>query len=346
MQLEDFKKEITNEDYDKVYEVIVKKDIELINKIGKIKNIDVQVDDEDDLATRLYHYYAIFREESGMFKYIKYVVFKLQKYEYEGIDEYDTPLERIKTYINDYNNLQELINTYEEEKNNLKNKSIIDIRKEYKDKFINLFKEMLDYKNISYKQDISFSELITKVYPSYYFFADDFKNIENAIENGYIQDDSGDEDYYINKDEDPVEVAHYLSSIYKSIKDNNYYQTVAYLYHEIPLKEKETYEDIYNQEKLKIVNIFKEMLDYKNIAYNDKDNYSSLLNKVANTYPYLNDVLRGLDFNYQDKEYITIIDRMKDIEEALLKRYKNYEQEMLEYQKKLKDDWDDEDFLE
>lgn len=346
MELKDFKKEIQEKEYDKVYDEIVKKDIDLIKKISKIKNIDITMGkyESQDLEAELYHYYAIFREESGMFKYIQYVIFKLDKYHYEPLDEYDTPLQRIESYINDYNNLQQLIDTYEEEKEKLKDKSIIDIRNEYKDKFITLFKEMLEYKKKTYSKDASFNDLLNKVYVSYYFFAEDLENIENAIEKGYIQDDSYNEDYYINKDEDPVEVSHYLSMIYKNIKDNDYYKSVAYFYHEFELKDGETYEDLYNQEKDKITNIFKEMLDYKNISYNDKDTYNSLFNKVEETYPYLKDVLYGLYSSYNDKGYITILDRMVNIEEALLRRYKNYDQEMIEYQKSLKDEIDENDF--
>ena len=335
MELKDFKKEIQEKDYDKVYDIIVQKDIELIKKISKIKNIDITMGKygSQDLGAELYHYYAIFREESGMFKYIQYVIFKLDKYFYEPLDEYDTPLQRIESYINDYNNLQKLIDTYEEERENLKGKSIIDIRNDYRDKYTELFKEMLDYKKKTYPKNITFNELLEKVYISYYYFAEEFENIERAIEEGYIQDDSYDEEYYINKDDDPVEIVHYLSMTYKNIKDNDYYKSVANFYHEFELKDGETYEDLYKREKNKIKDIFKEMLDYKKVSYNDKDTYNSLFNKVEETYPYLKDVLYGLYSNYNDKSYITILDRMVNIEETLLRRYKNYDKEMIEYQK-------------
>lgn len=347
MELKDFKKEIEAKKYDKVYDVIVQKDIELIKEISKIKNIDITMGKygSQDLEAELYHYYAVFREESGMFKYIQYVIFKLEKYYYEPLDEYDTPLQRIESYINDYNNLQKLIDTYEEEKEKLKDKSIIDIRNEYKDKFLNLFKEMLDYKKKKYQKNISFNELLKKVSISYYFFIEELENIENAIEKGYIQDDSYDEDYYIKKDEDPVEIAHYLSTMYKNIKDNDYYKSVAYFYHEFELKDGETYEDLYDQEKNKIINIFKEMLDYRKISYNEKDNYDGLFKKVEENYPYLKDVLYGLYPNYRDRDYITILDRMVNIEEALLNRYKNYDQEMIKYQNKLKQEESTNDFF-
>ncbi len=334
MEKKDFEQDFKIHNYDKIFNIIVEKDFELVNQIAKIKKIDVSFSEKEErnIESDIYHYYFIFKRQSGMFRYVANVIFQLHYYFYEGIDENETDERRLELYIEQHNNLQDLLNQYLEIEKRLQNKTISLELEHYKEEFIKIFKKMLDYKNKSYENDISFNELVKKVDANYYLISEDIANIENAIDKGYIEYHNDDESVVVESDEDPVELIYFLENQYEYLKQEKNYDEIAYFYRDFEPEEGKTYEDLYDSERAKLIGIFKEMLDYRNVQYEANESYTSLKYKVQNEYPFFQNALSLMSPDAPYRGYIDMLDSMVNVEENLLSRYKNYDEEMKKYQ--------------
>lgn len=337
MELNDFKSYLEKEEYDKVYDIIVNKTFDLIKKIAAEKNVDLEQKNNKDTSQEhlIYHYMYIFKRKSSMFRYIYYIMNNYSSFNCDEIDEFDTKEKKLQRYIDEYNSLEKLLDKYLDMKKSLEKFSFEDLINLYKQKFTSLYKEMLIYKKKTFDEDISFEVLSSKVNVYYQFYREYIEDIFLVLLNRSLYFRTYDENLIMESDEDPVEVIYFLKSTYEHIKDE--YKKYAYYYKDIELEEDESYRDRYNKELDKIEDIFKEMLKYRNIEYKEDEDFTDLKIKVMEEYPYLEGAIRIDLSDYPGDTYIISINKLYTLQECLLKRYKNYDEEMKNYQEYNKD---------
>jgi hypothetical protein len=215
---------------------------------------------------------------------------------------------------------------YNEAKKLIKEKDYKTAKEEKTQKLIQLFKEMLKYKNIEYDENWNFKEWIDAIDTNYHYFHDILKETSNLVILGDLSSS--------NDDGNQTQAIKYLIDLYNQLSDEeNGYKEYANYYDDIKLQEGQTYEDLYKLEKEKFVKLFKEMLDFVNVEH-DSDYFENLSAQVGLAYPYYSDTIIRLDSLIwsTDETYISIIHSMRCIYEKFSEGYKNHEQNMKEYQ--------------
>lgn len=264
--------------------------------------------------------------------------------------------------MKDFNNQEA---RYNEIRNEIQKNGYKTEEKKQIDKLIKLFKEMLIYKNKSYDDNWSFDEWIDNIDTQYHFFNESLDTVVRIIKFGYYIED----DYNYNETEvSDVEKIIALQDLYKELIDEDEgYKKFAYYYNEIELKDGQTYSDVYELEKKKMVELFKEMLEFVNVkccddSYNylksseneevNENSYScdidDLMPLIKQYYPYYNNILNHLSALMWSTSvtYIVLIDSMEKIYESLSKSYKNREKDLQEYKKLVKKDEDGYEYVD
>lgn len=228
-------------------------------------------------------------------------------------------------------------------KKEIKQKGFEALKKEKIDKLINIFKEMLEYKNKKYDNNWSFSEWLKAVDFSYYYYDYILQETLYKVEYRKLPSD-------VYEDEpteiDDVDVIIALDELYQILTNpEKDYKKYANYYKEIELKEGETYSDLYDKELENFKNLFKEMLDFLNVKY-EKDDFFSLSVLICEHYPYYTDIIINLRnlINVLNKTYISILYDMQKLYEYFSREYKNHEKNMKEYQEDM-EFIDDEGFI-
>lgn len=225
---------------------------------------------------------------------------------------------------------------------------------------------MLTYKNKAYDDNWSFEQWIDNIDTHYHFFNESLNTVLRIIRFGYYFED--DYDYNYNEIEvDDVEKIIALQDLYEELADENAgYKHLAYYYKEIELEEGQTYSDVYELEKKKMMELFKEMLEFVNVkccddssnylksSANEEENNKSysydledLASLVKQHYPYYNNILIHLSTLMWNPNvtYIVLIDSMEKIYESLSKSYKNREKDLQEYKRLVKKDEDGYEYI-
>jgi hypothetical protein len=216
-------------------------------------------------------------------------------------------------------------NVYKETDRAIEEKGYTTAKEEKMQELIQLFKEMLEYKNIEYDDKWNFKEWIDVIDTNYHYFHDILRDTSNSVTLG---DFSNSKDK-ISRREEIIDIIYLRNQL--SDKENGY-KEYAHYYDDIKLKEGQTYEDLYKLEKEKYIKLFKEMLDFVNVKY-DSDYFDNLSAQVALAYPYYSDTIIRLDSLVwsADETYISIIHSMRSIYKIFSEGYKNHEQNMKEY---------------
>ena len=274
---EDFKKEMENKDYDSIYKVMAEKSIELVKKIAKVKKIELpkidlyneRVFDEID---------EIFKSNSIYFGSIETLMWTFCRWEDDYLKE--SKEQKIKTSIGLYNKSLLRLEEYEKEKEKIDENGYKKLKEEEIDKIILLFKEMMQYKNKKYDDNWDFNSWLDAISENYNYFHSEIVDIYDIYYYGHV-------DRYMDGEEvidvDKVEEILFYEQFYYFLETD--YKEHAYDFIDIELKEGQTYKDVYGEEKEKLAKLFKEMLDFINVKYDNKT-FESLRIRVCKEYPW------------------------------------------------------------
>lgn len=228
----------------------------------------------------------------------------------------------------------------------IKQKGFEVLKKEKIDKLVNIFKEMLEYKNKKYDNNWSFSEWLEAVDFSYYYYDYTLKETLYIVEYRKLPSDVYEDEPTEISDADVIIALDELYQVLTNPEED--YKKYANYYKELELKDGETYSDLYDKELEKFKNLFKEMLDFLNVKY-ENDDFFLLSVLICEHYPYYTDIIINLRnlINVPNKIYISILYDMQKIYEFFSKEYKNHEKNMKEYQEEQEnlEFIDDEDFI-
>lgn len=236
--------------------------------------------------------------------------------------------QKVKDCIYKYNGIIYELEQYKKLEKEISEKGYDKLIKEREERLINLFKEMLDYKNKKYDEDISFRDLLDKIsqyYNGYNVYLDD---LYAAINMGSVSFDIEEDSIPINEVESLMIIDDFCDV---AIDEDWGYKTEADRFRDFELEEGETFKDLYDKEIEKFKNLFKEMLEHRNIEYTDEDKFDDLKWKVMEAYPYYYVMLYHLISPNPNVTYIQELNSMEDVYEAIVSEYKNHEENLIKY---------------
>lgn len=344
ISIKDYEKEIQEENYEKIYRDIVDKSMELVKEIGKIKNFEIpKSDNERDLFFDIECY---FKENSGCFTSVVNLMKQLSFWYCEDLYIAPTEIEKIKFIIPPYNCSVEELEIYQNIKKKIAENDYEKMIEERKNKVRNLYIEMLEYKNKSYDKNWGIAEFTPKLVHYYNFYHSEFKQLESALLNTTVEFDVEEK----NVELDRIERIMLIDEIYNLLlptSDYDGYKEFAYEYRDFDLKEGQTYDDLYDIEEKRLIEVFKKMLEF--IGINDfEEDFEKLRIMVIEKYPWYKNNLSNFNSYNPYVTYIERLNNMEDTVEKLSQDYKNYEENMKKY-KKMKeskiDESDDDIFL-
>lgn len=200
---------------------------------------------------------------------------------------------------------------------------------EEKSKLVDLFHEMLEYKNISYDNDASFLDLLELVSIHYNSFSTPIDFVYYGIKYGSFPpsyDERDDDVDYEITDEMNLEN---LKDLYEALteKDNDY-KVHAHDYIDINLKEGQTLKELADEYEAKFGLLLREMLEFINEKVPDgKADFYDLWHTVGSKYPWYYQMLDRLHFvRYTSlhSNYVDQIDSMNRVYNNLSKYKEEY----------------------
>lgn len=223
-------------------------------------------------------------------------------------------------------------------KREINSKGFETLKKEKIDKLVQLFKEMLEYKNKKYDINWDFKKWIEEMDLSYHYYHYILQDTLYQVE--YRTLPLMEEEYEAEPIEiDDTQIIIALTELYSTLtlEDNNY-KKYANCYEEIVLNKGETYLDLYNKKIDEFTSLFKEMLEFLNVKH-EKDDFDSLSSLICKHFPYYMQIIINLKTLLGDlnQTYISILYSMQKIYEHISKNYKKHEQNMKKYKKEQED---------
>lgn len=203
-----------------------------------------------------------------------------------------------------------------------------------KEKLTKLFHSMLDFKQIKYDIAWDFMTLLDYTSNYYNYYRDFFLDTHTSILYHVVRDLYGEEFEDISE----IETIRNLREFSLALTERDHsYKEHAYDYLDIELKEGESYSDLVHQKEHEFLLLFREMLDFVQVPYQEEEDFISLKLKVEEAYPwYFNLLFYGLNHYNLRENYIDILTSMEHVYQKL-ERYK----EEYEYQK---ENYKEEDF--
>lgn len=311
-----------------VHEDILSKVLELVYQIIKEKNIDMDkysyIDSEYE---RIYH---MFYYDVNLCSDIKYLIKELG-IEYETSN---TSNDDIENWIFSYNSLVDEFNDYLDVKKEVDKYGYENVYNNLLEDIKNLMKEMLDYKNKSYNDTDKLSRLLKKVEQYYNYYILTIDDLESALV-GFANGE--------NIDEQPKRLNN-IERIIKLRADYNYlkknYKENAFIYRDYELNEGESFRDLHIKYLDRSYNLYREMLDFLKVEYDNKKPPIFIIDKVKKYYPFYIDYI---DDNNKPSfnPYAALLTRMDEYYEIMSKNYKNdFINEINRYQKFIRNNKD------
>lgn len=317
--LKDYEKEMQEENYEIIYEDIVNKSIELVKEIIKIKGLIFP--EAEETTTLLENIKSCFEEKVNCWRSVIKLMNELLEWKSDYSFIAPTEKDKLELIFLAYNRVDEILDNYKKIKKEIEAKSFETILEDRKEKIIELYTEMLTYKNKTYNSNWNIEEFTPVMIHYYNFYCNEFLNLRDAVITNCVKLDN-------------VERIIIIDDIYNmllSTKENEGYKEFAYAYRDFDLKEGQTYEDFYNLEREKLIELFKEMLAF--VGENDfanEDDYDKLKDKVIEKYPFYSS---KLDSHYIIEEtWIEILSDLEDAYEELSGDYKNREKNLKRYE--------------
>lgn len=328
IDIKDYEKLMQEGNYEDAYKDVVNKSMELVKEIGKLKNFEFPKDKKGEEL-----YYSIeryFEQNFGQFRSMFSLMENLANWYVE--DEYiaNTKEKKIEYSINPYNVLVEEFEIYTNTKKEIEEKGFERALEERKQKLINIFIEMLEYKNKSYDKSWNIIQFIDKLIQYYNYYSEDLSQLEAAILGKSIEFDMEKDSVDMN-DVETIMIIDEIYDLLKPLGEYEGYKHYAYYYRDFELAEGQTYSDLYELEEEKLIKLFKEMLEFvgeKNLK--EDNNLRNIRDRVIEKYPFYEWRLANLMSHSPFETYIEKLDRMESLYEELSIDYKNYEKNMNE----------------
>ena len=314
LEIKDYQEYIDKEDWKYIRDIIFECVIEMANQLLDIKGIDIY--EYEDYESR---FIKLDKNAS------KDEVYKKMEnlFENELYTEFNEYLE-YKEYV-EKNDYQKLI-------------------KEYNDKCINLFKEMLDYKKKPYNKDDKFNQLYDKVELYYAYYIHTLYDLRLA----FVKRARNLMNYELpDKKLDNTESYMIILGNFNTLKET--YKENAFIYRDFDLEEGETISDLYMKQIKKFNTLYKEMLDYIHVPYDNDATPHSIEVKTLEYYPYYKETIEeAKKSNYSFDPDIARLSRMEDVYNRIKSSYKNREEDIKNYipPKKQEEVDDDMDFID
>ena len=341
LNLEDYKYQLNKKEYEQIRNEIANKSIELAIKIAKIKNIELDL--KENLEDKLFDIKFTFNREIASFRGMIYLMNDLINWNCEDIYEevlfedeeveertpIETSEEKIQRYINRYNRILAELKQYQDIENEIKEIGYSQMLEQRKEKLIQLFKGMLEYKHKEYNENWDFKQFAEKINQYYNIYSDSLWNAVSASYMSSVEFDIEEDSIPINE----IESIMFLDDFYNELtcKDDDY-KNYADFYTDFELEDGQTFRDLYNLEIKKFIELFKDMLDFQNIEYDKNDNNLERLKwKVMKVYPYYHAMLFRLISSDPNVTYIQELDSMERVYNRIANEYKNHEENLLKY---------------
>ena len=354
LNIDDYKALLEKEEYEQVYFDIRDKAIKLAKKIAKTKNIKLDFRFNKNIDDRLYTIRFTFEKESATFREMSWLMKNLLEWYTEDIYEdellalnvesefgieipdepprlvpIETKEEKIRTMIRQYNWLVSDLEEYNLIANEIKEHGYEKLIKQKKEKLLQIFKEMLDYKNKKYDNNWTLREFADKISQYYNYYSDSLPNAISAVNMGFVEFDIEENVMRIDEIESLIIVNDFIEELTCEGDD---YKRYANYYRDFELEEGQEFRDLYNQELEKFKKLFKDMLDFRNIEYDkNEDRFDILKDLVMKYYPYYYGMLFHLISPRPNVTYIQELSSMEDVYERMSGEYKNHEENLIKY---------------
>lgn len=333
LNIKDFKDRINSEDFDSIRDEILEKTMSLIDELFELKGIDVVDYEDEEKFIKLHEGYS---EEEKFIKIRRlfyyniytcgdiYILIKWLTEEYEEEKSFFDE-ETVLVWIRNFNEYVDELDEYLSYKKEVDEIGYKNIHKEYLDKIENLCKEMLDYKNKPYDDDARLSDLFKKIELYYAYYSYQIYLLRIAL----IGLAPGPNIEECDKHLDNVEEYMLVKSYYEYLKNN--YKEKAFIYRDFDLKEGETTTDLHMKEMEKFNNLYKEMLDFIHVKYNEDDIPHKIEGLVKEHYPYYKELIDSIYGNYNPNPTVALLTRYEDAYDIISNGYKNYEEDIKKY---------------
>ena len=354
LEIKDYQEYIDKEDWKYIRDIIFECVIEMANQLLDIKGIDIyEYEDYESRFIKLDKNASkdeVYKKMENLFEneiftcsdisyLIRWLYFKYNDLEEEGICEYI-----VKSWFRNYNNIVDEFNEYLEYKEYVEKNDYQKLIKEYNDKCINLFKEMLDYKKKPYNKDDKFNQLYDKVELYYAYYIHTLYDLRLA----FVKRARNLMNYELpDKKLDNTESYMIILGNFNTLKET--YKENAFIYRDFDLEEGETISDLYMKQIKKFNTLYKEMLDYIHVPYDNDATPHSIEVKTLEYYPYYKETIEeAKKSNYSFDPDIARLSRMEDVYNRIKSSYKNREEDIKNYipPKKQEEVDDDMDFID
>ena len=313
---------------EKIQEYLFDKVYELGKEIIKIREIKHEESPDNNRDSEIYRMQQDIYYNSIWFESYRSLSDRIRYW-----NEDETLDEKIEFIVKIYNELIDEIEEYQKQKERIEKEGFEKLDKDLQEGLREIFCKMLDYKNRDYKKDSSLLELIEELvlcYSDYKWMLDDTYTM---LKSRVIYRNT-ERDNYWTIHADNVEYISNLEFTYKYFsEDEDSYKNYQQFHEDITLKEGQTLENLYFEEKEKLRLLLIEMLEFIKVEIPKDKNYNSLEYRVNKYYPFYNSnfTLINGTCNYS---YIESIQVLKDNYNYFKNTYKDHKNMFINYVKK------------
>lgn len=185
IDIKNYELNLIEKQYDKIFEELSEKTIELASEILKIKDLEVSKEQlqEDmfiQIKVMIQRYFGVFREMSFLIDYLM---------NWDDTLIYTSKEKNVQIIVEHYNLLVDILNNYITKEAEIKEKGFEILCNECEQKLKKLYIEMLLFKNKDCSEDETLKELTKKVVYYYNFLYEDIYNAESALNGAFIEAD-------------------------------------------------------------------------------------------------------------------------------------------------------------
>lgn len=327
IDIKDYEIKLNEKQYDKVFEELSNKSIELASEILKIK--DLEVSKKKSVEDMFREIKVMIERHFGVFRAMAFLMEYLINWNDDFI--YTSKEKNTQIIIDYYNLIVDTLDNYKIKENEIRKTGFEVLCDECEQKLKKIYKEMLLFKNKDYSEDETLKDLTKKVAHYYNFLHEDIYNAESALYGAFIEVDVEMPEITLNQTERVVIIEGLINYLIPSEMSDGYKAYVDY-YEDYELKENQTYSDLYDEKEEKLKSLLKEMLRFIGIEVSkEKCNLSDLRYLASKYYPFYEGSLSLLRWENPNETYISRFDTMDKVYKRLVNDYKNYEKNMEEY---------------
>lgn len=221
IEIGEIQKYIDRNELDTAYKEITKKAIQLAEEIASKRGVSLEeLENENNLEDKFYYIQTKFQEQSQAFWKMQKLMEMFLTWEIAPEDDLGvTYEEKLIKYVKTYNEIIDEFTQYEELEKEIKKTGYEKLKNEKVNKLIEIFKEMLIYKNQKYDDNWNFRQWVEKTYENYTFYKEMLSNILSQTESNIFCrkiDSEGKEEFVQTNN---IENIFALNNIYEILKD-------------------------------------------------------------------------------------------------------------------------------